>query len=91
MPYVQVGSKLPEQDGWYTTQAFLLASPFWSDVDSVDFMWLPSFTWVDPDAERPRADHVTLGGGLGRSDGGTVVAFTASFGVEFFCRGAVVR
>jgi len=90
MPYIQIGSKRPDGNAWYTTQAFLfMNNPDW-DVDVPGFMWLPSYTWVFA-SPRSRATHFSIGAGIGRDNDRTIFAITAGAGMEFFRSAARIR
>lgn len=84
LPYIQVGSRSPNPKGWYTTQALIIREDGFK-------MWLPSFTWVTPVEERPRATHLTVGGGLGRDNDETVYMLMLGITMEFYRRDARVR
>ena len=91
MPYLQVGSKRPAGDGWYTTQAFLfMDAEECCEVDFPGFMWLPSYTWVFA-SPRSRATYFSIGAGIGRNNDRTIFAITAGAGMEFFRSAARVR
>jgi hypothetical protein len=91
MPYLQIGSKRPDGDAWYTTQAFLfMDSEECCDVDFPGFMWLPSYTWVFANP-RSRATYFSIGAGVGRNHDRTIFALTAGAGMEFFRSAARVR
>lgn len=84
LPYVQIGSRSPNPKGWYTTQAFMIREDGFK-------MWLPAFTWITPVEERPRATHLTVGGGLGRDNGETVYMLMIGITMEFYRSNARVR
>lgn len=84
MPYVQFGSRTPQDKSWYTTQAFLFIP------DSDLFLWLPSITTIVGDP-RPRATHLTFGGGVGTRKGEPLYLISVGFVMEFFRANARVR
>jgi hypothetical protein len=92
MPYIQLGSRNPQQNAWYTTQALLfLRDPLDNSSLGDGFIWLPSLTYVDRD-DRPRAAHITVGGGVGiDTRGDPFYIFTIAGGMEFFRKNARVR
>ena len=84
LPYIQIGSRSPYPKGWYTTQALYFREDGFK-------MWIPSFTWVSPVENKPRASHVTVGAGLGSDDGQGVYMFMVGITMEFHRRDARVR
>src|SRR5688500_16806360 len=84
LPYIQIGSRLPDPKGWYTTQAVYFREDGFK-------MWLPSFTWVSPVENKPRASHITVGAGLGSDDGQAAYMFMVGITMEFHRRAARVR
>lgn len=70
MPYVQFG----KYDKWYTTQAVVLAT------ESTDWMWSPSFTWVQRGSGNTRT-HFSLNGAIASGDNDVI--WMAGFSIMF--------
>ena len=84
LPYIQIGSRSPNPRGRYTTQALLFREDGFR-------MWLPSYTWVQPVENRGRTTHLTVGGGLGTDNGGSVYMFMVGITMEFHRMNARLR
>jgi len=85
MPYVQFGSGPSSKHTWYVTHAVLLVPS-----DHL-VMWMPSFTVVDWDKQRPRATHYNFGGAVGRSAGSSVYMLSVGVTMELFGANKRVR
>ncbi len=70
MPYLQFG----KYDKWYTTQAFMLAT------ESTDWMWSPSFTWVQRGRGNTRT-HFSINGAVATADDDVI--WMAGFSIMF--------
>jgi hypothetical protein len=85
LPYIQVGSRTPDDSGWYTTQSLF----FLGDSDLL--MWIPSFTWVEPSASGSRTTYLTLGAGLGSENGARRTLLIVAMTLEFHRKNGRVR
>jgi hypothetical protein len=70
MPYAQLG----KYDKWYTTQAVVLTA------ESMDWMWSPSFTWVQRGRGNMRT-HFSLNGAI--ASGEDELIWMAGFSIMF--------